>query len=61
MPEPVMGQHAEKANAMVVRHEEELHDAEIEALVDRDPETGERPGLLDRIRRAIRRAPKPPA
>ncbi len=49
-------QHLEtEADESVRRHAAQLHEVEMEALVDRSPETGRRPRLFDRVRLLFRR------
>jgi hypothetical protein len=41
------------------QHERDVAAVELEAEVDRDPETGERPGVVERVKSAVERIPHP--
>jgi hypothetical protein len=41
------------------QHERDIAAVELEAEVDRDPETGERPGVVERVKSAVERIPHP--
>jgi hypothetical protein len=48
-----------EANERGEQHERDVEAVELEAEVDRDPETGLRPGVVKRIKDAAERIPHP--